>query len=269
MLAVDRAGGRTECRNPQHRHEQSRALLLELIRTFSATRKSALRARGLRFDLGVARAALAADELQPRLQPQEATPADRERRDRPGTGRCMKFLTSRSSSEWKLMTASRPPGVEHLNGRAQASAQLPQLVVDEHSQRLERARGRVLSRLAGADRARHQRGQLAGARQRMLGARRDDGLSYATCEALFSQRGNHFANLVEARPSEPGRDWLAACRVHTHVERTVRAEAEAPAPRRRAAAMRRRGRRARPGKVGRARAPARAWRDRQTTHGRA
>ena len=51
--------------------------------------------------------------------------------------------------------------------------------------------------------------------------------SDAARKSFFSECCNHFANLVDARPSEPGRDRLAACRVHTHIDRTVRAEAEA------------------------------------------
>ncbi len=46
-------------------------------------------------------------------------------------------------------------------------------------------------------------------------------------EALFSESGDHLANLVDARTSEPRGDRLAACRVHAHIERTVGPEAEA------------------------------------------
>ena len=45
-------------------------------------------------------------------------------------------------------------------------------------------------------------------------------------ETFFSEGGDHFAYLVDARASEPCRYGLAACRIHTHVERAVRPEAE-------------------------------------------
>src|SRR4029077_3256987 len=74
--------------------------------------------------------------------------------------------------------------------------------------------------------ARHQRGELGGARERALLARADDRLRHAARETLFAEGRDHLANLVDARPSEPGRDGLTARRVHTHVERPVSAEAE-------------------------------------------
>src|SRR6185437_15696917 len=47
VLAIDRARRRTERRQPQHRHGNSEDSVTHT--TFSAARKSALRARGLRF----------------------------------------------------------------------------------------------------------------------------------------------------------------------------------------------------------------------------
>ena len=54
-----------------------------------------------------------------------------------------KRLTIRSSSEWKLMTAIRPPGrsIESAAGSARSSAL--ELVVDRDPQRLEDALGRM------------------------------------------------------------------------------------------------------------------------------
>ena len=85
----------------------------------------------------------------------------------------------------------------------------------------------MLARLARAHGARDERRELRGALERLPRARRHDRLRDAAREALFSECGDHLANLVDARPSEPGRDRLAACRVHAHIERTVGAEAEA------------------------------------------
>ena len=48
------------------------------------------------------------------------------------------------------------------------------------------------------------RRKLARANDRMLSPSFDDCLRYAPCEAFFTECCNHFANLVDARPSEPG-----------------------------------------------------------------
>ena len=52
-------------------------------------------------------------------------------------------FTMRSSSEWKVTTTSRPPGVRMRSAAASAAHQFAQLVVDEDAQRLERARRRM------------------------------------------------------------------------------------------------------------------------------
>ena len=75
--------------------------------------------------------------------------------------RAMKVLTIRSSSEWKLMTTSRPPGREQLERRAQGLLELLKLGVDENPKSLKRARCRVLARFAGPDRTSHDVGKLA------------------------------------------------------------------------------------------------------------
>jgi hypothetical protein len=77
-------------------------------------------------------------------------------------------------------------------------------------------------------------GCLPGSRVRtareLSGAPRlDDRTGHTARETLLAEARDHLANLVDARPSEPGRDRLAACRVHAHVERAVGAEAEAAA----------------------------------------
>src|ERR1700683_3280696 len=102
-----------------------------------------------------------------------------------------------------------PARGEHGERRIEASFQGAEFIVDEKPQRLKAARRRMLARLAGAHRARDERGKLARAQQRPLIARGDDGSGDPAREALLSELGNHLANLVDARPSEPARDGLA------------------------------------------------------------
>ena len=217
--------------------------------SFSATRSSALRARGLRRTSASLGRGLAADELQARLRRRAAAPAGARARDRAATARCMKRLTARSSSEWKLMATSRPPGASTSSAPRRPRSSCP-------SSSLMNMRSAWKVRVAGClpgSRVRTARAtSSASCAVRVSGVARaralDDGLRHAAREALLAEGGDHLAYLVDARPSEPGADRLAACRVHAHVERAVGAEAEAAAPGRRAAARRRRGRRARPGK---------------------
>ena len=78
-------------------------------------------------------------------------------------------LTRRSSSEWKETTASRPPGVSSASARGEAAVELAQLVVHRDAQRLEGAGRRIDGvALLAADDAAHDRGELAGARDRRL-----------------------------------------------------------------------------------------------------
>ena len=63
-----------------------------------------------------------------------------------------RFLTRRSSSEWKLMIAQRPPGASRVGERGEELLELLELAVDRDAQRLERARRRVDLRLALLDR---------------------------------------------------------------------------------------------------------------------
>src|SRR5262249_1793793 len=107
-----------------------------------------------------------------------------------------------------------------------AARELAELVVHVHAQGLERARRRMLAGLARAYRTRDERGELRGALERAHASCRTDRLGYAARKTLVGQCCDHFANLVDARPSEPGRDGLAAGRIHTHVERAVRTKAE-------------------------------------------
>src|SRR5690242_3093352 len=120
-----------------------------------------------------------------------------------------------------------PPDGERIDGTGERLLELPKLVVDMHPQRLKRTRCGVFARLPRPDGTRHQLRKLAGALERPLTPRRHDGLRHPAREALFSQSGDHLANLVDARTSEPCGHRLTTCRVHAHIERTVGPEAEA------------------------------------------
>ena len=95
-----------------------------------------------------------------------------------------------------------------------------------HAQRLERARRRILAGLARAHGARHELGELQRAGQWLTGARCHDVRGDAPRETLFPEFRDHLANLRLARSREPCGNRFAARRVHAHVERAVRPEAE-------------------------------------------
>src|SRR3954453_11611365 len=81
---------------------------------------------------------------------------------------------------------------------------LPQLIVDEHAQRLESTGRWMFAGLARTYRLGNNRSKLARAHDGTLLPLLDNCASNTSSEALFSQCCNHFANLVDARPSEPG-----------------------------------------------------------------
>src|SRR5918992_1290304 len=108
----------------------------------------------------------------------------------------MKRLTMPSSSEWKLMTPSRPPG---------ASA----------------------ARLAGSHGARNDLCELSGASDWLGPARCDDLPRHALCESLLAIFANHTGQLVLRGLGDELLGARAAVRIHTHVERTVLRKAEA------------------------------------------
>ena len=99
-----------------------------------------------------------------------------------------KSLTMRSSSEWKVTTASRPPGFSSASAAAQAAQKLAELVVDGDSQRLERARRRM-GELAPAGRrdARHQIRELQRRDERRRLAVGDDRAGDAARGALLAE----------------------------------------------------------------------------------
>jgi len=116
---------------------------------------------------------------------------------------------------------------QQLERLIESALDLTQLVVDEHAQRLEGARRRMFSRLMRSYAARHQRRELDGPLQRVRGARAHDLGGDPIGKTFFAERRNHVTYLIQASVRKPHGYWLAACRVHAHIERTVFVEAEA------------------------------------------
>src|SRR6478609_6945800 len=120
-----------------------------------------------------------------------------------------------------LQRAGWRTGSEHLQRSCKTALQLAELVVDVHADGLEGARGRMPSALPRAHRTADDSRALRRRCNRLDGALFDDVAGDATCEAFFSQRTDHVADLVGRGAREPLRGAVTVRRVHTHVERTV------------------------------------------------
>jgi hypothetical protein len=125
---------------------------------FAATRMIALRARGL------AATSAADGRMRPSASSRIGCGCGKRRAAIVHLARmaAMNCLTMRSSSEWKLITTSRPMGCKTSRAGPQRLLQLFKLGVDENPKSLKCARCRVLARLAGFDRVSHELGQLGG-----------------------------------------------------------------------------------------------------------
>ncbi len=111
-------------------------------------------------------------------------------------------------------------------GGGQSAIQFAQFVVDRNAQRLKRAGSRIEPGLTCRDRGAHDLGQLAGAANRRMLARRDDRPRDAAGEALLAERADHPGQLVLGKPGdEVGR--ALPLRAHAHVERSVEPERKA------------------------------------------
>ena len=125
------------------------------------------------------------------------------------------------------MTTKRPPGPSRPGGGVKEGAKLSKLVVDGHSQGLERA-GRRVDSPTGA--ARHGAGrdlrQVAGVPH---GPGPDDGPRDAPAESLVGEPVEQVRQLplAPAIDEVPRAQLLPA--VEAHVQRALQAEAEAPA----------------------------------------
>ena len=161
VLAVDRAGGRAQHRQPQQRHARASSSAVLLMRSFSATRSSALRARGLRVEFRLRRrGCLRPMQLQPRLR---AAAARTGRRASAGSSCDCALHEALDRAVLERVEADHrepPAGASTSSAPRKPALELPELVVDVHAQRLEGAGRRVLAGLARAHRARDQRGEL-------------------------------------------------------------------------------------------------------------
>ena len=135
-----------------------------------------------------------------------------------------KRLTRRSSSEWKVSAAMRPPiFVDAPASSGSASSSWVQLAVDRDPDRLERALGRVAAGEAGGrgDRGGDRVVELEGRRQLLAAAAADDLARDPVREALLAV----LAQRARDPAAVPGVDDLERrellARVHAHVERRV------------------------------------------------
>ena len=141
--------------------------------------------------------------------------------------RAKNCLTMRSSSEWKVTTASRPPSAQHRLGGEERARELAQFVVDGDAQGLKAARRRVrqFARFGRSDTLDHL-GELQGGairRRRPVG---DDGAGDAPRGALFAIVIEDVGDgLLVLLGEDVGRG--AALVLHAHVERRVVAQGEA------------------------------------------
>src|SRR5262249_16335941 len=95
----------------------------------------------------------------------------------------------------------------------------------------------MLAALAAADRLRDQLGQLAGARNRLRAAARDDRARDAPAQAFLAELPERVGYFGFAGASKEPGSAFAAGRIHAHVERRIGLEAE---PARRIVELRRR-----------------------------
>ena len=159
-----------------------------------------------------------------------------------------KRFTIRSSSEWKLITARRPPGASSGDDARQGQRELRELAIDENPKSLERARGRILTPItprARADGLGHDRGQLPRAGRRVR-PREPQQLLLQSIEQTVLHHSRVSPPSIRARRRARGtrqrirRAWdPSACRAGR------RRETRSRAPGRRSAARRCRGRAAR------------------------
>ena len=153
----------------------------------SAARSFAERARGFR----AASASLAATGPFVTATKLGAAASPRGRwRERPGARpvrTARNCFTIRSSSEWKVTTASRPPGLQHALGRVERAHELAELVVDGDAQPLEDARRRMDAARLGPHEAGDELGELARRLDAALAAALDDGAGDRARAALLAE----------------------------------------------------------------------------------
>src|ERR1700730_11625950 len=119
-----------------------------------------------------------------------------------------------------------PARREQIERLRQRALDLAELIVDVDAQRLEGARRRMLAGFARTHYPRHQRRKLGGPLERLGVTRAHDLACDRGGEAFLTVARDHVAHLIAIRPRQPCGNWLAARRVHAHIERTVLEETE-------------------------------------------
>jgi hypothetical protein len=132
----------------------------------------------------------------------------------------------RSSSEWKLITTSRPSGHAARPGwRFRRLLQLFELGVDENPKSLKCARRRVLARLAGFDRAEPRAAASSAVLRQgplLLAGEQQSPLQWSQQTVLRRSSRITSAMLSVPAPCQPLADTLATRGVHAHVQRARR-----------------------------------------------
>ncbi len=135
----------------------------------------------------------------------------------------MNCLTIRSSSEWKLITARRPPGRSISTAAGKRCLELAELVVDGDPQCLEDALGGMPLAEAGGrrDRRLDHVDEIAGAEERLLGAATHDRTGDRARVALLPVAAEDRRQLALVPGVDDRRGGDFAGRIHPHVERRV------------------------------------------------
>ena len=92
----------------------------------------------------------------------------------------------RSSSEWKLITTSRPPLGEQREALRERALERAELVVERDANRLERARRRMNAALPGGPHAPRRDSASCARRRQRLGVARARTIAAAICRARGS-----------------------------------------------------------------------------------
>ena len=118
-----------------------------------------------------------------------------------------------------------PAWTQGCESRLQPSGQLTEFIIDVNTNRLKRARRRMLFLEAALwDGSSNHISQLASGPQR---ARSNNRPGNALRKALLAIVPQHPHNIFLHRAIEPLRSAHAALRIHTHVQRTIVTETEA------------------------------------------
>ena len=138
-----------------------------------------------------------------------------------------KRLAMRSSSEWKVTTASLPLGLSRCSAALMPRASSSKLLIEIKTERLKGPRRRVFGIvMPAAKHAGDDVGKLAGARDRLFRPAGSNGAGDGAGALLLAERGDDGGKVAFGERVDEvacGRAFGA----HAHVERAVLAEREA------------------------------------------